>query len=261
MIPHAAIHSARKGIQRARATLRLIRSSLREKEFRKNNRVLRDAARALNATRDATVLVRALDRVMKGNASVPRGVVATLRRKLIRSQKLAQRNAIASHAEIPRARQLLRVMRARSARWPAGVDWVVICKGAKRTYARARLEYAASRASSSNEQLHEWRKQVKYLYHQLQLLESGCARPIRKRAKQAHALSDSLGDDHDLAVLRDQVMANRVALDEGASALLTAIADRRAGRQKEALRLGAKVFCDRPRRFVRRITRHRQPRA
>lgn len=48
------IHEARKQMKAARATLRLLRPHLSEMDYRSENRMLRDAARALSAARDST---------------------------------------------------------------------------------------------------------------------------------------------------------------------------------------------------------------
>src|SRR6266550_5872735 len=55
------IHDARKRLKRARAALRLIREALGDREYRRENRILRDAARPLSEIRDAKILIDIYD--------------------------------------------------------------------------------------------------------------------------------------------------------------------------------------------------------
>src|SRR5258708_16068593 len=55
------IHDIRTRLKHCRALLRLLRKSLGEDTYRRENARLRDAARPLVAVRDAAVLVQALD--------------------------------------------------------------------------------------------------------------------------------------------------------------------------------------------------------
>jgi len=61
------VHEARKAIKKARATLRLLRNALPAATYRRENEALRNAARPLSATRDAKVLIDALDALAARN--------------------------------------------------------------------------------------------------------------------------------------------------------------------------------------------------
>jgi hypothetical protein len=74
---------------------------------------------------------------------------------------------------------------------------------------------------------------------------------LKVAAKEAHRLTDLLGDDHDLAVLSS--LAPLPALGE-------AIAERREALRAEAKGLGRKLFAEKPGAFVRRLRAYwRQP--
>ena len=62
---------------------------------------------------------------------------------------------------------------------------------------------AAAADDPTVEDLHEWRKQAKYLWNQLQVLEPLWPAVMEELANQAHELGRLLGDDHALAVLRE----------------------------------------------------------
>ena len=59
------MHGARKDLKKTRALLRLVRPALPGKVYRRENRELRDIARALSSTRDADVLVAVVDGLHK----------------------------------------------------------------------------------------------------------------------------------------------------------------------------------------------------
>jgi CHAD domain-containing protein len=63
-ITDADIHDARKQLKKARAALRLLRRSIGEIAYRRENAALRDAARPLGVARDSRVLVAAFDALM-----------------------------------------------------------------------------------------------------------------------------------------------------------------------------------------------------
>src|SRR5882757_1483145 len=60
-----AVHSARKELKKARASLRLLRDALGDAVYKRENAALRDAARPLSEVRDAKVLLDTLDRVVR----------------------------------------------------------------------------------------------------------------------------------------------------------------------------------------------------
>ena len=76
-------------------------------------------------------------------------------------------------------------------------------------YATGRESLRAARQTPTSERLHEWRKDTKYLWYDLQILEPLWPGVMTEWAAQAHRLSEYLGDDHDLAVLGNKQRQNR----------------------------------------------------
>ena len=103
--------------------------------------------------------------------------------------------------------------------------------------------------------LHEWRKQTKYLWHQLQVLEPLWPSVLAGLAEQAHALSQHLGDDHDLAMLRDKLLGEPDQFADAAavSAVVDLLDRRRVDLQKLAVSLGRRLYAERPARFAARL--------
>jgi CHAD domain-containing protein len=110
-------------------------------------------------------------------------------------------------------------------------------------------------AKGRSEDFHEWRKQVKYLRHQLDLLRPAWPDVLRAMAGTADEIAELLGADHDLAVLREKAMAEPVLSSETQQALLDRIDERRSEHQREAIDLGRRLFAEKPSSLTQRLGR------
>lgn len=258
-VSDANIHDARKQLKKSRAALRLLRDAIGEIAYRRENIALRDAARPLSVARDSKVLIAALDALIERYPRATRSLKLDKFRRVLRQEQTSSRRAI-TLALASRQRKVLREVKARGERWALkGDDWQVIGGGLERIYRGGKQAMKAAADARADEDLHEWRKQVKYLWHQLQILEPAWPGPLAKLADQAHKLADHLGDDHDLAVLRSKVIAQIHAFEGRDYDALIAVLDRRRKQlQDRAFKLGARVFEEPPERFVRRIARNWQ---
>jgi CHAD domain-containing protein len=258
-ISDADIHDARKLLKKSRAALRLLRGAIGEIAYRRENTTLRDAARPLGVARDSKVSIVALDDLVERHDSALGSLKLDKFRRVLRREQTSTRHAI-TLAMVNRQRKVLREVERRSERWiMKGDDWRVIGAGLERMYRRAKKRMKAAASSRDGEDLHDWRKQVKYLWHQLQILQPAWPGPLGELADQAHQLADDLGDDHDLAVLRSKVTAQVEAFEGRDYEALIAVLDRRRKQlQDRAFKLGARVFEEKPRRFVRRIGQYWQ---
>jgi hypothetical protein len=79
---------------------------------------------------------------------------------------------------------------------------------------------------------------------------------MKRLARRAHALSDLLGDDHDLAVLIEAARERYRTLGRGELALLRGLVGRRRARlRRAALACGRRVYGPKPRVWTRRISK------
>jgi CHAD domain-containing protein len=255
------VHDARKCVKKARATLRLIREALPAKTYRRENRALRDAARPLSALRDARILLETLDRLPKDSGKRRRaGDFAAFERALV-AEKARLRSRRSGPENAALARKRLRAARREVTRWRfTASGWPPLVKGLERVYARGRKAMKAACEEPTAELLHEWRKQVKYLWHQLQLIEKLAPGPIGELADQVHTLSDYLGEDHDFAVLQEKARDHAAAFRKSGTAPLRAmIARRQSALRSKAFVLGKRLYEPSPARFTARIERHSRP--
>ena len=254
------VHAARKELKKARAALRLLRHALGDSSYDRANAVLRDAARPLSEVRDGKALINALDRLVEHFGAPARALrVDGLKRAMRRRRTDARRRILKRPAGLSSQRAALQECCERATRWRIGRHgWSVIGPGLKRTYAMGRNALATAQSERTMENLHEWRKQTKYLWHQLQVMQPLWPGLIGELADQAHKLSDYLGDDHDLAMLREEVLELEKALPSVAARnALVALIDRSRNQlQDKAVLLGRRIYEEKPKAFAARFGKY-----
>jgi CHAD domain-containing protein len=240
-----AVHEARKDLKKLRALLRLARGELGESSFKRENTCFRDAGRELAAARDSDVMLDTLKTV-----DIPAGLDWELR-KAIQAHRARNGDAGRSAAAAGVV-AMLREARGRVEGWPLERDsFAALHDGLVRTYRRGRRDFKAVRGDPSVEGLHEWRKRAKELWYHHTLLRSLWPPVMQAVGDEAHELADRLGDDHDLAVLADWTREHTDAGPE----LFEAVDRRRAELQADAMKLGARLYADKPKDYVRRLRR------
>jgi CHAD domain-containing protein len=248
-----AVHEARKSLKRARALVRLGRDALGDAAYRRENAAYRAAGRRLAAARDAEVVVQTLDDVTERYADElhPNGDAA-LHERLEREREAARVALEEGGNERDATVAALEHGRARIAAWQLEDDIAPLTRGLRRIYRRGRRRMRDARKDPSVEALHEWRKRVKDLWHAYELLRPARPKEMKRRAKDVHRLADLLGEDHDLAVLRERA--------RGAD--LRAVIDRRRGELRdEAFALGERVYARKPGAVARRVEKRWRRRA
>lgn len=255
--PVEAVHDARKSLKKERSLLRMVRGSLPASQRRQENAALRDVARRLSIVRDADVMIEALEKIAERYVGqFPSSSVEAIRGPLEHDRELARLELMASGAPEAAAEDLKSALaRVDGWRLRAG-GWKAIGPGLKRGYRDGRDAFALARKKPTAENLHEWRKRCKDLWYHLRLLEEIAPHTVNAYAKDAHLLSDLLGDDHDLAVLRSSVEAMAKDVPVDSAAVLAAIDHRRGQLQEEAMFLGRRVYAERPQAFTRRMRKY-----
>lgn len=261
-----AVHDTRKAIKRSRSLLRLLRDELPSRRRRRANAALRAAGRTLGASRDADVALATLDGVLARSdkrLGKSRGT-ARLRERLERERSAASARLRAGARE----RALSELWRARAELSAIGVahkgrggDGRALASGTSRIYGKGRSAMRSAKRKPSIVAMHTWRKRVKDLRYASEALADEAEksdRTLDKLAHRADKLGETLGEDHDLAVLAGIVRANKKLFRRdrrGRRALLKAIAKRRRKLRRRALRHGLELYDRKPKRFERRMRR------
>jgi CHAD domain-containing protein len=242
----AAVHGARKDLKKLRALIKLVRDQLGDSIYRLENGFYRDVGRSLAGSRDATATWEALLALRERYELGAR--FAGFERELQERIEEDERDAIAGAATA------LEAGLGRIERWPLnGRDWGALEPGLRRTYRRGRNRFADAAGQPSDEALHEWRKRVKDLWYDIRLLESADRKRLSGLADELHQLSDRLGDDHDLVMLRERAERSSELDGSARDELLELIERRRGELQLDAFSLGERLYGSKPKRFSRSI--------
>jgi CHAD domain-containing protein len=247
-----AVHEARKDMKKLRALLRLVRGELGDRVYAFENTCFRDTARELSGVRDADVMLATLGDLEERYGELP-GAGSRLRPALV-----AHRFRASAVGLKPKpALDTLGEARERVADWPLETDgFEAFEEGLGRIYRQGRRDFGAARKAPSAERMHEWRKRTKDLWYHLQLLEDAWKPVIGALADEAHELSDRLGDEHDLTVLKEWAHRHASALN-GAEPVLRGfdviLENRQRELQQEAFEYGVRLYADKPSVFVGRL--------
>jgi CHAD domain-containing protein len=257
--PVERVHSVRKRLKRLRALLRLARDGMDRSTFERETSRLRDAARSLASARDGAVLVATLDDLAELAGDL--ALIAETRDRLLQRQSDATRAALGDGSAFAALASCLRECRAAfDGDALRGMTWRVLRAGLRRIDRRGRRAFREAYESPSVENLHAFRKRVKELGYALEVVAPIRLDVIGRRAHLAGDLAESLGDDHDLAVLRQSLLAG-AGPAPAVVALVPVIDARRASLQESAFTLGRKVYRERPRDFAGRLDRAWRSRA
>ncbi|MGH7941880.1 MAG: CHAD domain-containing protein [Limisphaerales bacterium] len=246
MLETGAVHDARKQIKKLRAILRLVRSGIGRTAYEEATGDLREAAGRLNPMRDAQARLTALGKLAKrSKGQFPRSILPKLQNSLRQSCKTEENKWGETVNSVKRylfaARQQLGSLKVKPN------SWKTLGPGLKKIYGRGRKALALAEREPSPEHFHDWRKRVKDLANQLQLLCAARSGKIKPCMADLKHLGHLLGDDHDLFMLNEFIEQNLKRL------LARVIAVRQKKLRSKALQAGASFYGQKPRQFCRRV--------
>jgi CHAD domain-containing protein len=249
---HEAIHDARKNIKRIRALYRLIASEIGEFQARENDR-LRVIARALSHLRDSAVLVETTDYLERETDEQQAKAVI---RRLGRAMKKRRDQITAEGEELETTLTMAATGLRDAVAAVKGLNLAklrkqsieCITKGWRKTGKKALKALHACQHSDEEVPFHDLRKRSQDRFMHAALLHSAWPSGMHSLQRQAKALVDLLGREHDLAVLNEQVRGEKGKNTADRAQLLQAIAMEREKLQESARELGEQVFDEKPKR-------------
>jgi CHAD domain-containing protein len=251
--PVESVHEYRKSVRRVRAVVSLLRPALGKKTARGFSRELRRAFAETGALRDADVLLASLRLVPPGNDPERAEIESLLERESGGEDGDEARRALEKGSEIlqplPAA---LRVV------LPETFSMEDLDRGLTRSVRRVRATLERAIETRADADFHEWRKRVKELRYQVEMLASSGSPALRRREKKLSALAEDLGETTDLILLEAALQA-RIARGEipDAPALTAAIHSAVAERSRELLLRGREMFAPPPGDFAREVLAER----
>lgn len=251
-VSDAALHEVRKHLKAARAALRLLRDAVGKPAYARENAAIRKVAARLSPLRDAKVLLDTVRALQRTDDRELRELLAAEQRAL-RAEHRTLRAQLSGRALRRSLAAQLQQAAERTGRWRMPRDgWRVSREGVRRIYRSGRRAAAAAASEPTDRNLHEARKQAKYLELALQMLFPAQRLQV---AARAHFIAEKLGLDHDLAVLQKRI-AGASRAGAGGSALKV-LRRRRSALQRRALQRAAGLYRRKPRAFVQRLDRAR----
>lgn len=252
-----AIHEARKNFKRLRALLWLTRDEIGAAVFRQENGRYRQAALQLAVLRDSAVMLMTLEKVkLHYAADLPGTAFAGIHAKLLAWQEGVSSQHLQAGDTMAAVVAMLHEARPYFAALPLKQpDFTAFAGGLQRVYRQARQRMRQAYASGRPESFHDWRRRVKYLWHQVEFFALLWPAVMAEMAHELHHLSTLLGDAHDLVVLREMLteQAETYAEEADLPLLLDLLAERQAALETAAFPVGQRLFAERPSAFVARL--------
>jgi CHAD domain-containing protein len=252
-----AVHEARKAFKKVRAVLRMVRPKIGTRAFRIENECLRDAGRPLSEVRDATIFVQTLEKLKAElGEAIPAEKFVPVHEELLAHQEQVRKRVLDKQLALAGTEAAIRGAIERVSEWlDVPNKWSSAAKGVNRVYRLARRRHDDAKADPTLEKRHEWRKAVKYLRYQLEILCPLGPDGLGEVTSQAERLGQLLGEEHDLTVLAAMLTdrPERFGGRESESAVVALVDRRREDLAREADALGDQLFQERPKKFARRM--------
>ncbi len=245
------VHEFRKATKRIRAVLRLVRGEIRPESYRTANAAVRDVARELSDIRTAVVRVETLEELVEGDAALGRSgddLFERLATDVVRLHDLV----VGDTGLIDAVSDRLVFVRGSVVQWSFPDNFDPTSMGLQRTYECGRIGMSHAYGEGTDESFHRWRKEVKYLRHQIEVLRGALLGPDPTLVAALEELGDGLGVDHDLADLEHAVsmmVDERDSLRIDHTGLITAIGERRQMLHEDFVPLGESVYTRKPHDF------------
>jgi CHAD domain-containing protein len=252
--PIEAVHDARKALKKTRSLLRLSHATIDRRDRRRANAALREAGQSLSPVRDAEVKVQAVDELSRRYAGrLPQSTFDAVRRHLGADRDTARQRLLSSGLANHVADELRAVRRRIDDMPMRDGGWQALAPGLLRSYRRGRDAMQVAAKEPTVENLHEWRKRTKDVWYHLRMLKPMAPGIVGGHAEEAEELSDLLGEDHDLAVLRETLERGSSELAIDLDAVFELIDHRRGQLQADALVVGQRLYAEPCKAFHRRL--------
>ncbi len=191
-------------------------------------------------------LVDAVEKLRRRDGDVPPAAFDALSR-FFKARQGDIHDRLARNVEaMDELREAIERGRSRATEWPLPRDGRrAVRRGLRRSCKAGAKSLEDAEKETTSENLHECRKQAKYLYHQVQLLQPVASPDLIRLGEQLHELEEKLGDDHDLGMLRVEVAACVAGgLPDVNERVLALIDEWRKELQTDCLQLAQKIYRD-----------------
>lgn len=255
--PAEAVHQARLHLKKLRALVRLVRAEAGT-VFAEENARYRDFSHELSCERDAQATIDAFEHLAEHAERAWQADAGSMAALGAARQWLIDQRPHSSDANGHFSGDLadrLRTALDDAQRWTNRArDDKTIWAGLEQSYRSGRRALRRAIAEPSPEALHEWRKQVKYHRYHVRLFQVAWPAVLTAHYDELKRLSDLLGDDHDLVVLRQTLAEAEDSLSRRALDDISELIERRRDElHSHALPLGQMLYGEKPKQLARRL--------
>ena len=221
--PMRAIHSVRTRMKNIRALLLLVKPRIPTRERKAVGARAGALKDIFSAQRDAHVLAALRAKFSGGRVIIPK-------------EKPTPQTAVRNRTAKADASRIIRTVSKLGLR---GLKWAEVIDGYLRSYRAGRKAMKACERKPTAEAFHDWRRPVKDLFFQAQVLQPLDGMKARRRA--ADRLGNRLGMLNDLELLHADAKKSR------ASDVVKHTAKKQRALQPGIFKMAAKLFGERPR--------------
>jgi CHAD domain-containing protein len=250
------IHEVRKSIKKIRAVLRLVRKSMGNELFGQENTRYRDIAHLLSHVRDATVMIKTLDKLKTADKkAIPVAAYNNAKKKLLAKQEEVSRTFFEENQSIAKVLSALKEAQQFQPQVSTKDSFSVFATNINQIYIRGKKAYAYVRKKPGIDSFHELRKEVKNLWYHTRILTPLWPGGLKAYAAELGVLSELLGDDHDLGVLFEEIESGRLSFIRKATSdkILLLIEDHRSKIQQQVHPLAKRIFAEQAQDYTGRL--------
>ncbi len=252
------VHEIRKHCKRLRGLLHLFRCSLPNEVFERETASIRASARRLSDLRDADVMLETCRSIIQRQETDKRSDdfswIADAFDERRRSVEAHQDSVCEIFGEY---RTAIIEIRKRIPCWQLRSDgFSAVRGGLEETCSQCVSWMKKAYDEYADDVFHEWRKYVKYHRYHCRILGSVWSPIMNARLKQTEMLSEYLGDDHDLAVMREiihQEKADRFSRKDNTVHFIGLLNTAGEELRYKSYFLGARLFSEKAFHFGQRI--------
>ncbi len=260
MDPNMKVHEVRKRCKEFRGLVRLVRPAF-EDTYKFENVWYRDSARQLTHIRDSHTIINTLEKLLENFSQVIMSdELLPLKEALeLRKEEITGNDYLKEKLSAFKQRMILG--RERIDYWHLDKNnFFAAQRGSIKTYKRAHKAMNEAYNYPTVESFHEWRKRVKYHWYHTRLLELSRQDVLTDYAEEVHKLSEFLGEEHDLAVLKQILLDENNDLIDNRTlrSLFGIINQRRKELRSEARPIGMRLFSEKTSAMANRFRHYWQ---
>ncbi|MBW6535786.1 MAG: CHAD domain-containing protein [Mariniphaga sp.] len=208
------VHELRRGFKRLRALLRFFKE-IPDSAAGQLNQDIRNFGKLLAPLRESAVNLDLFDKNISSNNHLPEKKIRNARELLVQKNKLLVERGFLENNLHNTIRTFFdgfdEILTKNNSEFPVRIQFY---SEVSQSYLRSISIYQQLPANPPPEEWHELRKKLKRLWYQLDFIKFLHPRYFKLKTDQLNKITDQLGDDHDLHVFLEDLLAESYGFDQ-----------------------------------------------